>query len=537
MSDFRFRTEDIQKDELLKLFVETAGDRKIIDHIKAVTPTLIEGSRGTGKSFLLKVAEAELNANFKTDRILPVYVTFIKSSLVQTDNPEDFNKWMIAKLCAQVLRSFRKKGLGSISESASSLVTSKTGGKLEDRLETLVKKLENSWKGDSAKVEKADIPPLDEFKDALLDLCEENDVKRVAIFFDEVAHVFRPEQQRMFFSLFRDLRAPHISCSAAVYPGVTSYGSTFQLAHDATLLSVNRDVLSKDYVESMEDIVSNQADSNLLSAIAKNKKNFSVLSYAVSGNPRLLLKTASKCPKMSSSEVEGVIKEFYRTEIWSEHTQLADMYQGHKSLVDWGRDFIEKIVLVDTKKKNDQRIQEGKNESTCYFWVHRDAPEPVKAGLRLLSYTGVVQEHDRGIRGTRSELGDRFSINLGCLFALEAKPIAAGFEIAKNISIKRFSEYGVNHTAFDVIKTDVAPLLSDVESRKIFQEQLTRSIGFLDITPWQLIKLREIGLTTIGELLASDEETLIGKINYVGAVRAKQIMNAANSAMLEFLSG
>ncbi len=59
-----------------------------------------------------------------------------------------------------------------------------------------------------------------------------------------------------------DLRSPYISCNAAVYPGVTSYGPTFEPTHDATFLDINRSVLEPDYRESMKEIVLKQADSD-----------------------------------------------------------------------------------------------------------------------------------------------------------------------------------------------------------------------------------------------------------------------------------
>ena len=81
MAELLFRTEDIPNGEILDLFVETEQDRDVIEKLKSISPTIIVGSRGVGKSFLMKVAEQELNQNFNSDKILPVYLTFTKSSL------------------------------------------------------------------------------------------------------------------------------------------------------------------------------------------------------------------------------------------------------------------------------------------------------------------------------------------------------------------------------------------------------------------------------------------------------------------------
>jgi hypothetical protein len=338
--------------------------------------------------------------------------------------------------------------------------------------------------------------------------------------------------------VFRDLRSPHISCNAAVYPGVTSYGSVFELVHDATLRRVERDILSPDYVQNMKEIVLKQSDTNsaLISAINRNGGNFSVLAFSVSGNPRLLLKTIARCPELKTAEVNDLIKGFYRSTIWAEHSSLADSYKGHAGLIEWGRNFVEGEVLPQTKSKNDKRLLEGQNESTCYFWIHKDAPETVRHALRLLAYTGIVQKMDEGVRGTRSEVGTRYSVNFGCLLALEAHPSPTGIELAKALSIKRFSEFGANHPAFEQIRNFTLTLEAP-NMLEVVKENLERSIDELELTEHQNQELKKIEITTIGQILKADENLFVEKMHYVGPVRARRIKNIADNAVLEYLSG
>jgi len=56
MSEFIIRTEDIKSEEILGLYVETARDKRIVELLKSPNPVVLEGSRGTGKSFLLRVS-------------------------------------------------------------------------------------------------------------------------------------------------------------------------------------------------------------------------------------------------------------------------------------------------------------------------------------------------------------------------------------------------------------------------------------------------------------------------------------------------
>ncbi len=535
MSDFFYRTEDIGPKDILGFFVETEEDRSAIDQLKGRNPTILVGSRGVGKSFLMRVAEQELLATYKNGGILPVYVTFVSSSLLRTADPDQFRHWMLARLCTAILRTVRKMGLlASTPASAKILAGLPPDHSDTAKLENLVKFYEASWKTPGQVVDASAVPGIEDVKYALEDLAEELDVGRFALFMDEAAHIFLPSQQRQFFTLFRDLRSHCITCNAAVYPGVTSYGDTFQPNHDATMISINRNVSSPNYIESMRRIVEKQADSKLLKNISKNQQNFSTLAFAATGNPRILLKTVFSASEMSSSALNLVFRSFYRSDIWSEHSALSEKYLGHAPVIDWGRNFIEEFVLPDLKKKNDSYLANERN-STSYIWIQRDAPESVKEALRILCYTGVLTEHATGMKGTRSEIGTRYLCNLGCLFALESNPAATAFAVAKALTPKRMSEFGANHPSYKSLIEHEGEL-GDIEEGFDLDEQLAKSNTVLDITPWQRSKLNGLGLLTVGKVLDAGEDKL-KEAYYVGDKRARQMRNAALASVLEYLSG
>lgn len=534
-TDFFIRTEEIKPEEILDYFVETEQDRSIVNALKSRNPVILVGSRGVGKSFLLRVAEAELLSSFEIDRVFPVYETFTKSSLLLSSDINKFQNWMIARICSRIIRSLAKKGFLSRMPSRYAILA---GGTTTDLLEkTRIEKIsdayETSWETPEAAIDTSSLPSVDNFKDAIEDICNELNINRITLFIDEAAHILLPEQQRQFFTLFRDLRSPYLTCNAAIYPGVTSFGETFQPAHDATMLILERDILSPKYVSNMREIVEKQADSNRLANIAKNGQNFAILAYASSGNPRILLKTVARAPKVNSFEVNDAIRGFYRTEMWSEHSDLAEKFSGHKAIVDWGRNFVESYVLPEIQKKNVQYLSEDK-KCTCFFWIHRDAPEPVKEALRLLCYTGIVSEHSRGIKATRAEIGTRYSVNLGCLFALERVPTSTAFDIARNLDPRRMTEYGFNHAAYYEIKQ--IPQIKDIDMTTVLLSQLSKDINVLDITSWQKDSLRSLDINTIGDVVKATESKL-QKAYYVGEKRSRMMRNAAIAAVYEYLSG
>ncbi len=537
MATFFYRTEDFGPEEILPYFVETNQDRSIVDALKSRNPVVLEGSRGVGKSFLFRVAEAEVSSEIDTQKVFPVYVTFTKSSLIHTKDPDQFQHWMLTRICARIIRSLRKKGLISVAPTSLSILAGSlpTIQLEEHRIERILKEFETSWQNPGADIDISGLPSIDELKDAIEDLCDELKYERFLIFFDEAAHIFMPQQQRAFFTLFRDLRSPYITCNAAVYPGVTSFGETFQPIHDATLLTLDRDIMASDYVVNMREMVEKQAeDSTLLRNIARNGQNFNLLAYASSGNPRILFKTLANAPKVNKKQVNDIIREYYRTDIWSEHSLLADKYPGHRILIDWGRNFIDDNVLPELQKKNQQYITSDK-QTTCFFWIHRDTPQHVREALRLLAYTGIVKEHSIGIKATRAEIGTRYMVNLGCLFSLEAMPSNTAFKIAKNITPKRMSEYGSNHPAYQEL-LKVVPEYEEPDMSDVLQRQLEKSIDILDITTWQKEQLHKMDMDTIGDILKSTE-TKLQKAYYVGEIRSRRMRNAAIAAVHEYLSG
>jgi hypothetical protein len=537
MDNLIIRTEDIKLEYILDFYVDTTQDEKIVELLEAPTPTILEGSRGTGKSFLLRVAEAQLYQDFEEKRILPIYISFVKSSLLQSGDRNQFLNWMMATLCSRIIRAFYKTGLlvrpiPTLSVLAGGQTTFDIG---ETRLEKVAKEYEETYKRPGTVVDNSGIPTVEDVKDAVEDICRDKNIERLAIFFDEAAHIFRPEQQRQFFTLFRDLRSPFISCNAAVYPGVTFYGQTFQTTHDATFITLIRDPLEKGYLKGMREIVQKQADSNLSADIERHKENFHALAYAVSGNPRLLLKTVGMAQHLRTTEVKKILKEFYRSDIWSEHSILADKYGGHRALIDWGRNFIEKTVIPDSIKKNKQWKKEGKTESTCFFWIHRDAPTVFFEALRMLSYTGIVTQIDSGIVATRGEIGTRYAVNLGCLAAPSAEPIPVLTKFGRSLSMKRFTEYGANHPAFEGLTSTVGEF-QEIDISIVLAQELNKSIDVLDLTSYQKQGLRSIGLETIGKALQASEAEF-QRINYVGPKRSRKMMNIVAASVLEYLSG
>lgn len=449
------------------------------------------------------------------EHVFPVYSTFTMSALIQTTDPRQFTHWMLARLAANLVRALRRH----FPSSPDSLRA--FGGALDKDGKTAIEKVaesyEESWTlGSPAAINGQGIPSVDHFKEAVEELCVKLDIDRIAFFIDEAAHILLPEQQRQFFTLFRDLRSPYLACNAAVYPGVTAYGDAFQPSHDATFLYLNRDILRRDYIDRMREVVEKQADSATLGAVARNAGSFELLGYAASGNPRLLLKTINKAPKLGAADVNAVIRTFYRSDFWNDHTTLSEKYSPYKTYVDWGRDFLERDVLLKLRDRSKNRT-----ETTSFLYVDKNAPRAVHQALDLLAYTGIIIEHEPGMRGTRSGVGTRYLVNLGTLFARLSVPTTEGLTLVRNLSLKRFAEYGANYPSFLELERTTSELPAEADTSPVLRQHLKRNVDVLDITPWQKISCANWVLQRWATCLKQQTNSYRKHTMWVRSVRVK----------------
>ena len=76
-----FRTEDLKLKEIGIKFVETKKDRENIEYLKKKTPIILSGSRGTGKTMLLKMAEKKWTILMKRIKFCQYLLALVKQYL------------------------------------------------------------------------------------------------------------------------------------------------------------------------------------------------------------------------------------------------------------------------------------------------------------------------------------------------------------------------------------------------------------------------------------------------------------------------
>lgn len=553
-SELIYRGEDILPEDLSGIYVDSEYGKKVVEKLKSKMPILLEGSRGTGKTILFKVAEKDLDETFNEERVLAILVRFNQSLLIE---PKYFKQWMMSKILFAIKSKLRKivGATGEIPTFNGMFDLGVKECKVLENLDEFIMLLENSWKQKDINIEKAieeligtDIKmanilnEVDYFNEIINQICEYYDIKRMVVLFDEPCHSFIPSQQREFFTLFRELRNPRINCKAAIYPGIASYGENFDRFNDATLIKLERDITDPEYISVMRKIVKKQVGEEMYAKFEESGQVFNSLIYAASGNPRWLLKSIYNVTDglekgLKTRKVNEVIKDFYRNDIWNEHNRVAEKYSGHKDLVEWGRDLVENIIINDIYNKNSTN---NDNIKTIYFSVEKDSPETVKAALRVLEYTGIVileKEGMKKVMASKSRVFDRYIINLGMLLANEKQSNPSGrcLEIVQNLSSD------LDHCP---IYTRNSPVFKDVNELKqigiktsvIIKDILEKSIDEVDITPFQRKTLQNYGFNTLSDIL-KESEVELKRAYGIGEIKSRRIYNIVLNAVMEYISG
>jgi hypothetical protein len=117
----------------------------------------------------------------------------------------------------------------------------------------------------------------------------------------------------------------------------------------------------------------------------------------------------------------------------------------------------------------------------------------------------------------------------------DREPIAYGAQIRESFDVRRMQEFGANHFAYRSIE---GLPLEDVQAQGnvALEARLQSSVDVLDLTSFQKSGLRELNLESIGDVLSSTE-VRFRTLHYIGQVRARQMRNAAITAVIEYLSG
>jgi hypothetical protein len=367
------RTEDLEDSQISELAIIGDLEAGVILKLKFTGAHLLQGARGIGKSMLFKETEAELDRDFKKDRALGVYVNFKTSTLlegVKADNRNAFQIWVGAKILQALYEKLIANGIVSNNNASDPFkrifgVDSIFG--LQKVLQEKIHLLQRLSKDDDKTkiLEKLGNDFLDKVNDItyileiIKEIVSEYSLNRVVFLFDEAAHTFIPEQQEIFFEIFKLLHGGKIAVKAAVYPSITNYGKNFEIGHDAILISLGdfepgstgRDTSRKQY---RALITKRIPDGKLRKEIFSKGELLDQCIHLSTGNPRAFLHLFNRVYDRGYSERALLLatQDYVDQELLPYHLGLSKRLPKYAPHVKLGLDILKDYIIPEIRKKN-----------------------------------------------------------------------------------------------------------------------------------------------------------------------------------------
>lgn len=564
------RTEDLEDNQISQLAVIGDFEADVIAKLKFTGAHLLQGARGIGKSMLLKETEAELDRDFKQDRALGVYVNFKTSTLlegVKAENRNAFQIWVAAKILQALYEKLTTNGI--ISDNSTSDPFKRIFGVdsifgLQKVLQEKIHLLQRLSKEDN----KAEILAklgsdfLDRVNDIsyvleiVKEIASEYSLNRIVFLFDEAAHTFIPEQQEIFFEIFKLLHGGKIAVKAAVYPSITSYGKNFEIGHDAILISLGdfepgtagRDT-SRTLYRAL--ITKRIPEGKLRKEIFSKGELLDQCIYLSTNNPRAFLHLFNRVYDRGYTERALLLatQDYVDQELLPYHLGLSKRLPKYAAHVKLGMDILREYIIPEIRKKN---TREKKTQyQSAFFTLQRDISPNLKLALDLLCYSGVLSKQGT-VKIASRKTGQRYMVHLALLFTEKAFISNKFSEIISVISLTDYREFSATDPEFEVY---LKKLKQTSEECQNCSSELPPNAKFCPICGTKIVErsivgqllddsVREISISDaiadrvepeyplVGDVIHASREDLM-RIAYIKNVRSRMIKNAAE----EYISG
>lgn len=476
--------EDFDRETFRLCHRFSPNDERVISKLMAHGPVLLQGSRGSGKSALMREASERLTLA-PDSPALAVYLSLRHMPLLRSSGQE-----YQRILC-----------------------------------ELLIQRIDSLLSGTSYLFDAQ--PTLTSVQESLSDLAAALH-KRLVLMFDDAAHIGREASLEEFFDVFRTLSSSAVSCKATIYPGVTNFGNRFDVFNDATVVDVIRGEDQAGFVDLFAGVVRAR-----FPEFAANKfgPDLPLDAYAgfvgrsVLGNMRSFI---FACNYVAESEDKTVglptlgrafldmTTRFY----WPLIDEVKPKLGKYVPVVEPAREIAETVFA-----------ECGRQQSTSFI-VHRDIVSRLSKAFEILEYVGFISKREASRAMKSGGRGTRYVVNL-CML-LESVP---GARLTADLYGKwrtRSEEPIQLHSKGTLLSKVAMPDFSAEVEPEIFNDP----IGTLKKSPAYpyglsdkiVERLRANGILTVRHLYDAPEDQL-DQIHYIGEVRVRQLKNAVAQAV------
>lgn len=581
------RTESLDDELINQFFIDRNDD--MITRLLDSEQYLLEGSRGIGKTMLMRNAVIESRKKFGQSSVLSVWISFEESIRVERikviDSTIDpFLQWTMGKILNEVLGEITKikptcvdklsdrlsEIFGTELKDSSKIKFYKYSIILNDYIQTLEK-------GDieDNKLLKSKLPSTElgnildnpnSFKKFLLGLIEDFQLERIVLLFDEAAHVFSHNQQEKFFTLFKSLRHPQIACKAAVYPGITNYGKFFEKGQDAKELRItwsSQNDMDIKYIREIIKVRIQNFSVQYWEKLTMDSKIINILCICSNGNPRFAFHIIDELKNIKTFEQKSIsmktlincIRTVVETK-WKEFDTLKQRLIRYKSYIQEAENIMKNLFIPNLREWNNKQ-RKSNRKLAAGFYISTTVYDQISKIFDTLAYSNLIMINNSKKSLGKDQYGYYVSVNPALLFsdliirdenemhkvvlAIEYNQayFVANPEIKLLIdNMKEENEYSCSNSKCSFVTQDDTFMfcpkcgnpIRKSESESLYKILRSHSVDNLKLSLKIIIRLKERFLT-VGEVYDADVEDI--KMRYIKEVRSEQIKNAA----IEYMAG
>lgn len=476
--------EDFDLQEFRALHKFSSNDERVIAKLIAHGPVLLQGSRGSGKSALMREAAERLPFDGGSSA-LGIYLSLRHMPLLRSVGDE-YQRILCELLIDRINRVVNEHGFDFPAT-----------------------------------------PNLASVQKNLTDLAQVLK-RRIVLMFDDAAHIGREASLADFFDVFRTLGSSAVSCKATIYPGVTNFGSRFDVYNDASIVEVIRDENQPGFAELFTEVVKarypdlaekhftadlklNEFAAFVGKSVLGNMRSFvfACNDVASSGDKSVGLSTLNKC-------FLDLTVNFY----WPLIDEVRPKLGKYVPIVGPAKEIAEALLTECGKQENGSAI------------IHRDIISRLAKAFEILEYVGFIAKRESSRAMKSGGRGSRYAVNL-CMLLENV----SGTRITSGLFQKWMAgndEPLQIHSKGQIMSKIKLPDLAADQDPEILADPIDTlkksSIYPYGLSDLMVGKLHGANIHTIRDLYEASDEQL-DDIAYIGDYRIKHFKNLVAQAI------
>jgi hypothetical protein len=480
--------EDCSPEEFEQLHYFSRQEYRVISNLIAHGPVLLKGARGSGKSALMIEASRKMYPEDISSSAFGIYISLRHLELLRSEG-EKYEKM----LCQLIIDSVHKA----------------------------IDRADSSF-------EFYALPNTTALQKELFNLSVSTK-KRIVILFDDAAHLGREAPLHEFFDIFRTLSSSTISCKAAIYPGVTNFGTRFDVYNDSTVIDIYRSDELEGYNNSFAEIVRKRFPNHIPEGYFSEQfplENIAgFIGRAVLGNMRGFIfawgKLSENCTngKVGYTNLTKTLLDLATNYYWPLIEELRPKLGMYAPMIDPAIN----IAEIAFQKSGEQKKQN--------VLILREIVQRLSKPLEILEYTGFISIRDVSRAMKSGGRGTRYSLNLCNL--LEKTP---GARITSEIYTQWLNERSEPlelHRSSDLFKIELPELPEQGELLILDEDigKLEKSQAYpYGLTRHKIDILKSSGYLTVSELAGASDGSLLA-ITEIGSETLKRIRSTVAQAI------